>query len=421
MTRLIRYCLLAAVFACTPAFSAFHLWSIGELYSSADGKVQFLELRALTGGQQFVTGHSVAASGSAGDHLFEFDHDMGADTSNRTMLIGTQSFARLAIVAPDFIVPDNFFSLGSGRIVFAEGADTWNYAGLPTNGNSLDRNGTTGPNSPRNFAGATGTVPATTTQAPFNVQALWWNDPDESEGGWGINLTQQGSSLFMSWFTYDAVGGMWLFMDNAARSPTEPNTYSGAIYRATGAPFNNYTPAAYTPTQVGNGVFRFTDAGHGSFQYTVNGVTQTKQIKRFNFGPVPTCDQSGAAPTNFTDLWWRTGGTEAGWGVNLSHQGDIIFASWFTYGTDGKGMWLYASQLNRTTGNNFTGQLVRNSGPVFSTTPWNASAVHATVIGSATLAFTDASNATFSYTADGVSQAKPISRFAFAAPVTTCR
>jgi hypothetical protein len=424
MIRLIRYCLLSTAFACAPAFANFHLWQISELYSSPDGKVQFVELRALLTGQQFLTGHSISADGSAGSHSFEFDHDLAGDTSGRTMLIGTQSFANLHIVAPDYIVTDNFFSLGSGTINFGPQADVWNYANLPTNNNSLDRSGATGTNSPRNFAGATGTVPAS-VPAPtiFNVQALWWNDPDASEGGWGINITHQSNTLFVAWFTYDADGkGMWLFMSDASMSATIPNTYTGTILRATGAPFSAYDPAQFKNSPVGSGTFTFTDAGHGTFTYTVNGITQTKHIKRFDFGTPPTCDQSAAAATNFTDLWWRSpDNSESGWGVNLVQQGNIIFMSWFTYGADGKDMWLYASSLQRTTGNTFTGELVRNTGQAFSTSPWNNANVHAGVVGTATFTFSDTSNGTFAYTADGVTQTKPIKRFVYATPTTKCR
>src|SRR6476660_292550 len=105
MIRLIRYCLIATALACTPAFANFHLWTFSELFSSADGKVQFVEMQALTGGQQFVTGHSITANG----RVFQFDHDLPGDTSGHFMLIGTQSFAALGVVAPDFVVPDNFF------------------------------------------------------------------------------------------------------------------------------------------------------------------------------------------------------------------------------------------------------------------------------------------------------------------------
>jgi hypothetical protein len=154
----------------------------------------------------------------------------------------------------------------------------------------------------------------------------------------------------------------------------------------------------------------------------VNGIAQTKHIKRFDFSTPPTCDQASAASNNFTDLWWKSpANTESGWGLNLVHQGSTIFLSWFTYGLDGKDMWLYASSLQRTTGNTFTGDLVRNTGQAFNTSPWNSANVHPTVIGTVTLTFTDPSNGTFAYTADGITQSKAITRFEFASPPTHCR
>ena len=41
--------------------------------------------------------------------------------------------------------------------------------------------------------------------------------------------------------------------------------------------------------------------------------------------------------------------------------------------------------------------------------------------GSATFAFSDASNGTVSYVLDGIAQSKPITRQVFAAPATVCR
>jgi hypothetical protein len=40
--------------------------------------------------------------------------------------------------------------------------------------------------------------------------------------------------------------------------------------------------------------------------------------------------------------------------------------------------------------------------------------------GSATFTFTDAANGTFAYSVDGITQSKPITRFVFALPATTC-
>ena len=49
---------------------------------------------------------------------------------------------------------------------------------------------------------------------------------------------------------------------------------------------------------------------------------------------------NGPVPDNFGGLWWGAGGTESGWGIDFDHQGDRIFATWYTYDTNGKAWWL---------------------------------------------------------------------------------
>jgi hypothetical protein len=258
----------------------------------------------------------------------------------------------------------------------------------------------------------------------LNVQGLWWRGASES--GWGVNFTQQGDVLFATWFTYDADGsGMWLVMSDGRLAGT--NTYSGALYRTTGPAFSSaiFSPSQVVATPVGSATFTFSDANNGSFLYTVNGITQTKPIVRQTYAsPVPTCaaDTSGAGSTNFQDLWWRSpANSESGWGLNITHQGDILFATWFTYGADGRGMWLVMSDGRRTTGNTYSGALYRTRGPAFNASPWDPGQVIVTEVGSATLSFSDANSGTFTYTVDGVSQSKPITRQVFANPVTVCR
>ena len=36
----------------------------------------------------------------------------------------------------------------------------------------------------------------------------------------------------------------------------------------------------------------------------------------------------------------RAGGSEAGWGINFAHQGDVIFATWFTYDASGNAWYM---------------------------------------------------------------------------------
>jgi hypothetical protein len=420
MRKSLHLLLLALTLAVGHAHATFHLWTMSELYSNADGTVQFLELRALAGGQQFLGGHSLSASSPGGEtHSFDFPGGLPGDSANRTFLVGTQGFAALGVVTPDYVVPNGFFFRSGGTIDFA-GADFWSHGALPSGALSLNRDGTTGTNSPRNFAGQTGSVPASTPAAEFNLHGLWWNDPDNSEPGWGVNLSHHGNILFLSWFTYATDGGsMWLFMSNAARTGT--NTYSGDIYRSTGAPFDAYDPSRFVlGAPVGVGTLTFVDAGHGQFTYTVNNFTQSKQIKRYIFGSLPTCDQSGGPATNFTDLWGLT--SEPGWGVNVVQQDNIVFASWFTYGSDNRGMWLFGSGLTRTSGNTFSGDLFRSvSGPAFNSTPWNATLNNTPKVGTATLNFTGASTATFTYTVGTVTQTKNIARNVHSLPATTCR
>lgn len=279
-----------------PASAAFHLWSIAEAFSTADGKVQFVELVALTGGQEFLSGHTLVALGGASPaRSFTFPANLPGDTSGKRLLIGTQSFAASGVVTPDYVVPDGFLATGGGTINFGESADAWTYPALPTDGRlSLDRSGATAVNSPTNFGGKVGSYAPEAAPPDVNVQGLWWRSPANSESGWGVNIVQQGTILFVTWFTFGTDGnGMWLVMSDARR--TAANTYSGAIYRVKGPSFDAvpFDPAKVVATQVGSGTFTFSDANNGTFAYNVDNVSQTKPITRLVYSsPVSTCTET---------------------------------------------------------------------------------------------------------------------------------
>jgi hypothetical protein len=125
------------------------------------------------------------------------------------------------------------------------------------------------------------------------------------------------------------------------------------------------------------------------------------------------------AALNFQGLWWAApANSESGWGVNLAHQGDTVFASWFTYDTAGRGWWLVVT-AQKTATNTYSGKLYSTRGPAFNAVPWDPATVVPTEAGTATLTFTDASNGTFSYTIGAVSQNKAITREVFGA-LPTC-
>jgi hypothetical protein len=209
---------------------------------------------------------------------------------------------------------------------------------------------------------------------------------------------------------------------------TQGTTYQGAIYRTTGPSFDTFdsaTAATLQFSQVGAVTFTFSDENTGIFSYSVNGITQTKNIiKQVYDAKVPSClvgGSAGAAPI-YQDLWWRApAGSENGWGVNIAHQGDILFVTWFTYDASRKGLWLVGSSVAKTGANTYSGKLYRTTGPAFSASPWDPSNVRAAEVGSVTLTFSDANNGTFAYTVNGISQSKPITRQVFATPQTVCK
>src|SRR6185295_6270993 len=109
----------------------------------------------------------------------------------------------------------------------------------------------------------------------------------------------------------------------------------GDLLETNGPAFNAvpFSPTQVTRRTVGSGTLAFSDASNGTFMYTVNGVAQTKSIVRQVFGPVPACVWGGqqdlTVATNYQDLWYASpAGSESGWGVNFTHQGDSIFATW---------------------------------------------------------------------------------------------
>ncbi|HKU86780.1 MAG TPA: S8 family peptidase [Casimicrobiaceae bacterium] len=258
----------------------------------------------------------------------------------------------------------------------------------------------------------------------IQAQGLWWNAPGGSESGWGLNVAQQADVIFATWFTYSSMGNAWWLSMTANRVST--NVYAGLLYETHGPPFNSgpFDPSRVMSTQVGSGTLTFSDADHGTFRYTVNGITQTKPITRQVFGALPVCTfglhPSLDTATNYQDLWWNAPpGSESGWGINLTHQGSVIFATWFTYDASGNPTWLSAT-ANSVAPNAYAGTLYRSSGPPFNASPFNPANVAYTAVGNATLSFADGNNAAFAYTVDGISQTKAITRQVFRAPGTVC-
>ena len=116
--------------------------------------------------------------------------------------------------------------------------------------------------------------------ADVNYNGLWWAAPAGSESGWGVNFTQQGATIFATWFTYDVDGSpLWL---SATLTPTAASAFSGTLYRTTGPAFSAapFDPNRVSLTAVGTLALTFANGNAATFAYSVNGVSQAKSITR---------------------------------------------------------------------------------------------------------------------------------------------
>src|SRR5450631_673787 len=123
--------------------------------------------------------------------------------------------------------------------------------------------------------------------------------------------------------------------------------------------------------------------------------------------------------TNYGGMWWNDpAGSEAGWGINFAHQGDIIFATWFTYDQTGSALWLVMTAYKTAEGV-YSGTLYTTTGPPFNAVPFDPARVVRTPVGNGTLTFSDPNTGTFGYTVNGIAQTKSITRQVFG-PLPTC-
>ena len=272
-----------------------------------------------------------------------------------------------------------------------------------------------------------------------SYEGLWWNEPANSQSGWGINVAHQGGVIFATWFTYDEDGKpLWLVMPDlqVTSSPGETGItfpyynngavpsqviFTGQIYRTSGPYWAAFNPALVGSTPVGLGTLTFFDANFATFSVLMNGSSMSidHEITKEVFAALPTCEFGATPPAtpNFTDLWWRS--SESGWGVNVVEQGNILFATWFTYDSTGRDVWYVMPGSSQTGAMSWSGTLYSTTGPAFDGN-WDASKVTATAVGNASFAFTDANDGTFTVTLDGQTVSKPITRQVFGLPQTVC-
>ncbi len=167
-------CVALSTLAAPPAHAAAHLWRIHELFSSAGGGVQFIEMEECCGADNeiFLGGKTIVSETTGNEFVFPANLPCSDCTANQHLLLATEAFADLpGAPTPDYIISENFFDLNEDLLIY------WLYTAatfpfspgdLPTDGtHSLvcldgDYAGCTTTasevNSPTNFAGETGSV-----------------------------------------------------------------------------------------------------------------------------------------------------------------------------------------------------------------------------------------------------------------------
>lgn len=116
---------------------------------------------------------------------------------------------------------------------------------------------------------------------------------------------------------------------------------------------------------------------------------------------------------NVQGLWWNApAGSESGWGINFVHEGEVVFATWFTYDPSGRDWWLTMT-ATQVADNVYAGKLYETRGPFLATVPFAPTQVTSSEVGSGTLTFYDDSNGVFSYVVNGIAQTKSITRQVF--------
>ncbi|HET7731860.1 MAG TPA: hypothetical protein VFK48_17705 [Usitatibacter sp.] len=115
--------------------------------------------------------------------------------------------------------------------------------------------------------------------------------------------------------------------------------------------------------------------------------------------------------TDYTDLWWDP--AEDGWGVNVIQQGDTLFATFFIYSSGRAPSWYVASETTfsrlQAGAPVFSGPIYQTSGPWFGG-PFDSATVTRRLVGSATFTFPSVTGGTLSYSIDGVTVNKNITR-----------
>jgi hypothetical protein len=126
-------------------------------------------------------------------------------------------------------------------------------------------------------------VSAPNLQGTGYINDLWF---PPNEGGWGLNLIEQGDMAFATLFVYDAQNRPHWYSASQLAAGTSGGrpSWSGSLEESTGPYFGgSFNASAVTRRVVGTMTFVLQENGDGLLSYNVNGVAVSKRVNRFAF------------------------------------------------------------------------------------------------------------------------------------------
>lgn len=418
----------AALLMATAALATYHTFRIEEIFSNADGSVQYVVLHEALGmdGQNMFSGQTISSTAAGTSNTYSFPRNLPggscgyygcelAPTAYRRVLIATQGFAALGLVTPDYVIPKGFLATGAGTLNYA-GVDQVSYTSLPTDGvNALYASGMVAPNLATNFAGQSASVASAAMDLNQHGLTGSWYEPATSGQGFEVevfpDLSAPGTGFVqVSWFTYDTVIGAaerqrWYTLQGPV--VTGQANASLTILQNVGGNFNALPKTTAQP--VGTATLSFDTCSSGQLSYSfTDGTGRTGTIPLTRLTQNVTCSTSSARPTNadfaLSGNWYDPATSGQGLTVEVNPTSSTVFAAWYTYAPNGAsagaaGQRWYTAQPTTTfsPGSRSIPVTIRETtgGSFDVPTPPGQQTVD---VGSGTLAFQSCSAATFSYT-----------------------
>ena len=253
----------------THAAADFHTFQVEQIYSNADGTVQFVVMHETQGldGQQFWKGHSLTTTTHAAATLssYVFPRNLASDTTFATrVLIASEGFAALGLVAPDFVLPNGFLDPAGGVVNYA-GVDAVSYGALPADGaKAITRTGAVVQNLATNFAGKSASVGASTIAIGPGFTGAWY-DPQQSGHGLFLEVLPA-DKLIAWWFTFTPDGTQQSWFGGVGT--ITGNTATVAVALTTGGRWiPNFDMTKVVNNPWGTLDFTFTDCNNGRVDF----------------------------------------------------------------------------------------------------------------------------------------------------------